>query len=342
MRLRIWDARNLTELYSDVDHEITAFNKSASSYDSVDVSIPLTEGVKVYPWKHSITLEENGIQFFGVVTDIDSNIKDGVFTFDAMSWRGYPKDIIHGRRKVYTSVDPAQVVQDIWDEVLGYPDSPKNVVYQGITTNKRLESRGDDGKLNAYEIGWFKGSDCGNVITKMLQEFGLHQMETYSLDQQGKPVSTITLVDGLQKRFTPYRFASGENLVTDIAELQFGEDVYSSVLCLGAGQGSSRRAGNAARDFGIIRRTHLDTRSMPESTPEQLRKRAEYLLEQQDKQLPFESLTVMQDSTFAPAGEWHVGDVVTVVDSFGVEYSAWIRRIEYSTDMTASIAVEAV
>lgn len=288
-------------------------------------------------WGTLIYAEHDGvIRWGGIVTQCSW---DGqAWQVEADGFSAYPHSRIYRGEYVRSQVDPAVVIDHIWQWLQGFPDGNLGVRVVGDRTPvllgelARVEN-GQQVEADPYELVWWEATNCGSEINDLAATAPLDWVERCSWANASKDEVSHEIVIGyprLGRKRDDLAFEVGSN-ISDIAAIQANGDEYANVIIgLGAGEGRAVLMREHPQRDGRLLREHVYS---DKSVTSQARLDALIAREAVSRAagIRITGLTVM-DHPNAPVGSWSLGDDLLVrgrVPWLG-DIEEWVRVTAWS------------
>jgi len=293
-------------------------------------------------WSAAIWAEADGeIRGGGIIT---RTAKSGPqLSVECTGFTGYLQGLPYtGNGKVWTRVDPMDVVRHIWQHAQSYPDGNLGVIVDNTTSPVRLgeeeyvpiwtEAAGSDTTFDEgpIRLNWYDVHDLGGFIDD-LAERGHFDYAEHTAWENGQIVHRLRMgYPRIGRRRDDLRFVIGEN-VGEIPEESLVEEGYAGyVRVLGAGEGREKVDSKVlGSPTGRLRRVAVivdDTIKRESAAVARARK-------ERKRRLGVREITtlVVRDHPNAPIGSWRVGDDIRVVGRAGwSDLDMWVRIVESS------------
>lgn len=291
-------------------------------------------------WATTIYAEADGQIRFGGVLVHSSYGDDGGWQLECMGFSGYPTGIPYLGSYTEDSVDPLDVVREIWDHVQTHDGGKGDlgVVVDDTSSPVRIgkvqkhiplttEDASVDSNPQPYVLVWWEAKDCGQEIDALAKQAPFDYLEEHAWDGDEVTHRLRLGYPRFGRKRDDLRFMQGENIaVLPSPEVQ-GDEFANEVYGIGAGEGSKALKTSVTENDGKLRRVHVFHNSGVDK-----KDRLDMLSREQLKiRNPMLQLADVQiiDHPNAPLGSWRVGDDILVQGEipWRGEFSLWCRVV---------------
>lgn len=256
----------------------------------------------------------------------------GAWNIETAGFTSYPTGLPYIGDYQRDSVDPLDVVREIWSHVQGQPDGDLGVVVDNVTTPVRIgkkprhvaftTSSGEQVDFEAdeaYKLVWWEAPDCGGEIDKLAGQTPFDYREEHAWIGNTEQVSHRVRIGypRLGQRRTDLRFVEGENLAVKPTPELAGDEFCNGVWGVGKGEGSKAVHVPVVKRDGKLRRVKVLTSSSVDSK-DRLRMLCQQELDTHNPMLQLAEVHI-RDHANARLGDWQVGDDIRVQFS-----SSWV------------------
>lgn len=308
-------------------------------------------------WRTAIYAEDpNGkIWVGGLVADFDIN--DPEISLDVAGFTAYPADQHYdGEARAFVGEEALDVYRYMWEWLQSQPGGNLGLVVadtvSGVTVGTEAEdvdfqtSAGTNVSFTAgpYQINWWTTDDIGAKFDDLAKQTPFDWLEEHEWSGTSEtPVHRLELgYPKIGTRQEDLRFMLGENVYKIPSEQHAGEDIVTSVIVLGAGEGVERVVGRAAiTPQGSLRRSRtIDDKKITSNTEADARALAELEAYRDVLDSPEITELVIADHPNAPLGSYDVGDEV----SYGGDHAwgpvdVWVKIVKLTIRPAQSNAV---
>ena len=289
-------------------------------------------------WDVAIWAEEGGVIRGGGIIDRAEPDGTGGLSVECVGFSGAIQGQPYtGNGRVWTRVDPLDVVRAIWEHWQSYPAGNLGVIVDDTTSPVRIgeeqyvpidqslsefDTTFDDGPIR---LNWWDTHDMGAMIDDLAEQGHFDYHEEASWNAAGG-VDYFLRLDYPRRgrRRTDLRFYIGENVSNVSLSSPEEEEYASEIMFLGAGEGREKIRATEGSDTGRIRRVAIvSDDNVKRRTDAAKRARKEYAKRSGDRVVT--QLSV-RDHPHAPMGSWLVGDEIRVLGTVGwEEVDQWVR-----------------
>lgn len=301
-------------------------------------------------WLYGV--EEDIIRWGGIVTP--SAFASQAWTVNAQGVVGYATGIDYDGHFTADSVDPLDVVRELWRYLVEYSKggfAPLNVVVDQTKSPVRLGKspkhvqfttgqgeQVDFTASQAFEIAWWSSTDCGQEMNTLASQTPFDYREAHTWQGDDVEHRIVLGYPRLGTRRTDLRFALGENIAEVPGAARPSDLFCNESLGLGAGEGSAMKRVRIAQPDGRFRRPHKF--SQPGVTDiDRLTQLCRMDLRTRNPDLDVTEV-VVRDHPNAPLGSLQAGDDIYMTGRLPWLGAAdlWLRITSRTWDMQASTA----
>lgn len=282
--------------------------------------------VDVLPWQTEIVAEENGqISWRGFTTKADWD-RGGGLSIEAVGVSGYPENMPwRGAQVKEHNIDPTDAWRRVWDQLLWYSQSPRNVTLDDTTTPVRMATDKDE----HWQLSRWEASDLGAEVRDLADDTPFEVREDHHWVSDDAHTFLRLGYPTVGRLRDDVRLVEGETIVDATEVYRAGDDFANEVVVLGAGEGRRRIQGHAeVANPDFLRRTytHEDSTIRTNGRADRVARRVLLVLSS-----PFEIQEVGVDSCYFNQIGLRLGDQFRVfirsVDGTTLSQSSTLRTI---------------
>lgn len=288
--------------------------------------VPASDGRPLFEeWSTIIYAQADGIIRSGNILVHSAPGDGGAWNIETMGFAGYPTGLPYLGNYQQESVDPLDVVREIWGHLQGQPDGDLGVVVDSASSPVRIGTKprhvafstasGESVDFEAdekYKLVWWEAPDCGAEIDKLAGQtpFDYREEHRWIGDTQNVEHRIKLGYPRLGRRRDDLRFVEGENLTLKPQPENAGDEFCNGVWGIGKGEGAKALTVPVMNRDGKLRRVRVLTNSSVDSK-DRLRMLCQEQLAIYNPVLKLAEVHVA-DHRNARIGSWQVGDDIRV------------------------------